>query len=263
MAGMEPDTPLLWVPVAALAAGFAILSLAEALNPGRARGSSDRRLVTNFGFGILNVALGAALPIGSIAAALFAAGRGFGLFRQVDLAWPLAFLILLLARSLAAYGMHRLSHAVPMIWRVHRVHHADGQIDVSTGLRNHPLELLLTIPVVAGVVVSLGPGVALVIAVDAVLLVTSLWQHADLALPPRVDRLLGTILVTPAFHRVHHAAERALHDSNYGDLLLVWDRLFGTYRAPAAPAAAVGLAEAAAHHDRIGRQLAGPFLPQA
>lgn len=248
-----------WIWAGTLVACFAVLALCEAVTPRVERASgaaSDARLVTNFVLGIGTIGLAGVLPVSTIAAAVLAQETGIGLGHAVALPWIAAFALLLMARSFTIYWVHRASHAIPWIWRVHRVHHADAAVDVSTALRNHPLELLIVVPVAAATVLLIGPPVTVVLAVDTLLFALGLWQHADIALPSRIERLLDAVVVTPGFHRAHHAPDRAMHDRNYGDLVPLWDRLFGTLAPPADRTAPVGLDRA--HPDRLLVQLVDP-----
>jgi sterol desaturase/sphingolipid hydroxylase (fatty acid hydroxylase superfamily) len=137
--------------------------------------------------------------------------------------------------DLAVYLQHRVFHAVPALWRLHRVHHADLELDATTGLRFHPIEILLSMAIKIAAVAALGAPAAAVLAFEVLLNAGALFSHANLALPRGLDAVLRAVLVTPAMHRVHHSVVRAETDSNFGFCLSWWDRLFGTYRA--APAA--------------------------
>jgi sterol desaturase/sphingolipid hydroxylase (fatty acid hydroxylase superfamily) len=242
---------------------FVLLALLEQVFAARRdRQAGDARLLTNFGFGLGNSALAALIPIGAVAGAELAAAQGLGLFHQLAAPSWLLLAALILARSLAGYGLHRASHAFPWLWRIHRVHHSDRQVDLSTGLRNHPAELLLTILVAASVTIALGPPVWVAVLAELILFAPALWTHADLRLPARADRVLRLLVVTPAMHLVHHSAARGQCDSNYGDLLSVWDRLFGSYRPPGESVARIGLgAEEDRSADNLWRQLLRPLRP--
>jgi len=242
------------ISLACLAACFALLAVLELRHGASGPTSDGPRIATNFGIGILSMGLTLVLPIGTVAAAVFAGSRGLGLGRLVPMPWPAMLVLLLLARSLANYGLHRLSHAWPPLWRLHRVHHADRAVDLSTALRNHPLELVPTLALAAVVIVLLAPPVPVVIAADAILFAATLWQHADIAAPAWLD----CIVATPALHRLHHSTRRAAHDRNYGDFLILWDRLFGSYAAPADPGE-FGLDQHRAEADHLLPQLASPF----
>jgi sterol desaturase/sphingolipid hydroxylase (fatty acid hydroxylase superfamily) len=168
------------------------------------------------------------VPVSALWAATFARQNGIGLFNQIDAPW-LAIAGTLLVRSLASYVNHVLMHKVPLLWRLHRVHHADTHLDVSTTARFHPLEfgpgLFIMLPAVMAF--GLSPWVLIVYEIlDAVV---NLCSHANLRLPERLDRALRWIFVTPNMHSIHHSSWQPETDSNYGAVFTLWDRLFGTY----------------------------------
>ena len=173
-------------------------------------------------------ALPAFLPV---AAAVLAADRGWGLLPALGVDGWLAFAVTLLLFDLAIYGQHVAVHHIPALWRLHRVHHTDLAFDTTTGVRFHPLEILLSIAIKVGLVLALGAPAAAVVVFEVVLNATSLFNHANLRLPLGLDATLRRVLVTPDMHRVHHSVHRDETDSNFGFNLSVWDRLFGTYRA--------------------------------
>ena len=189
------------------------------------------RIPSNVALGLINAAIALLLPISTIVAAEWARANGIGLMNVARPPFVLAALATVAARSLAGYVIHRLSHHVPLLWRVHRVHHSDTLLDLSTGLRNHPLELAFVAPWLAAAAILLGFEPSVLILYEAAALAFALWDHANLGLPPALDRVLRLLFVTPAMHHVHHSAARAETDSNYGDMFSVWDRLFGSYRA--------------------------------
>lgn len=238
---------------------FAVLAVAEMIWRARSTDDSGRRMATNFLLGAVNIAIAAVLPVSVVAAAAFAEARGIGLFNRIALPAAAAFPVALIARTLAAYWVHRLVHRQALLWRFHRVHHADREVDLSTALRNHPGELIVMIAIVGSVTLALGlPGWA-VAATEAVIVAANLWSHANLRLPPAIERVISLVLVTPGFHLVHHSTDRAECDSNYGELLTLWDRLFGTFHPPH-PVARIGLGNASdARADHLLRQLASPF----
>jgi sterol desaturase/sphingolipid hydroxylase (fatty acid hydroxylase superfamily) len=175
------------------------------------------------------------IPTAAVGVALIAAAHGFGLFNL--LGWPawLAGAAGFVALDLVIYGQHVVFHRVPWLWRLHRVHHADLDIDVTTGVRFHPIEILLSMVVKIAAVALLGVPAAAVVAFEVVLNATSVFNHSNAALPGWLDRAVRLVVVTPDMHRVHHSAVRAETDSNFGFNLPWWDRLFRTYRAePAA-----------------------------
>lgn len=172
-----------------------------------------------------------AFPLVAVGLALMAQERGWGLFNAFDMPFWLAFVLSLLALDLAIYLQHVMFHAVPGLWRLHRMHHADLEFDVTTGLRFHPVEILLSMAYKLAVVAALGPPALAVLVFEVLLNATSMFNHSNIALPQRVDRLLRLIVVTPDMHRVHHSIHPSETNSNFGFNLPWWDRLLGTYRA--------------------------------
>ena len=175
------------------------------------------------------------LPGGAVAFALGWEASGLGLLPMLGtpgwLAVPLAVVLL----DLAIYGQHVLFHKVPALWRLHRVHHADTELDTTTGLRFHPVEIALSLGIKLAVVALLGAPALAVFVFEVLLNAAAMFTHADLRLPDRLERGLARVVVTPGMHRVHHSAERIDTDSNYGFHLAIWDRLFGTYRPEPVP----------------------------
>jgi sterol desaturase/sphingolipid hydroxylase (fatty acid hydroxylase superfamily) len=225
------------IRLAAFAGVLLLCALGEVLAPWRRPAVPRRtRWPNNLGLVLVDgLLLRILFPTAAIGAALAAEARGLGLLRWLDapgwLAVPLAVVLL----DLAIYLQHRVFHAVPVLWRLHRVHHADLEIDATTGLRCHPIEILLSMAIKIALVMALGAPALGVLAFEVLLNAGSLFSHANLALPRGLDAVLRAVLVTPAMHRVHHSVIRAETDSNFGFCLAWWDRLFGTYRA--APAA--------------------------
>ncbi len=175
------------------------------------------------------------VPTAAVGVALIAAAHGWGLFAVLGLpAWA-AIPLGVVALDLVIYTQHVVFHHVPVLWRLHRMHHADLDIDVTTGVRFHPLEILLSLAIKMAAVAALGVPALAVLAFEVLLNATSMFNHSNVALPPRLEPLARWIVVTPQMHQVHHSIERAETDSNFGFNLPWWDRLFGTYRAkPAA-----------------------------
>jgi sterol desaturase/sphingolipid hydroxylase (fatty acid hydroxylase superfamily) len=240
------------------------LAAAEMLRPLHASPVEARgRLLTNFAMGLITAAFYTVLPLTSVAAAQWAHSENFGLLHSVPLpAWA-ATGATVLAWSLANYWLHRAFHLWPWLWRLHRIHHCDTAVDLSTGFRNHPGEVLATALVRAGFAAALGLSVPALIAYEAAAFAAAMWSHANLCLPAATDRMLRWLLVTPAMHHVHHSAERCETDSNYGELLSVWDRLFGTYRpsdSDSLATARLGLGESADEGaGSLRRQLLSPL----
>ncbi|MFD2738053.1 sterol desaturase family protein [Sulfitobacter aestuarii] len=215
---------------------FAILAGAEAWMPRRDRRQPQaRRWLTNWSILILGTLglrlLALFLPLLAVGAALDAAAQGWGLFNRLD--WPiwLEILLAVLIFDFAIWLQHLITHKVPLLWRLHRVHHADVDMDVSTAIRFHPVEIALSMLLKIGLAYLLGPAALAVILFEILLNGTALFTHANLRLPLPLDALLRRVFVTPDMHRVHHSVHRVEHDSNYGFALSIWDRLFGTYRA--------------------------------
>lgn len=192
----------------------------------------QERWGTNLGLTLLNTVL-VWVMVGGVAytAALFAADQGVGLLHWRLLpAWAAA-VVTLLVLDFAIYLQHVLFHAVPLLWRLHRVHHADLDFDATTGLRFHPLEILLSLGYKAAVVVLLGAVPWAVVAFEVLLNATSVFNHGNVTLPERLDRWLRWVVVTPDMHRVHHSTRVVETNSNFGFAVSWWDRLCGTYRA--------------------------------
>lgn len=175
------------------------------------------------------------VPLGAVGVALIAGARGWGLFNLLGLpAWA-AIVLAVIALDFVIYVQHYVFHHVPILWRLHRMHHADLDIDVTTGLRFHPLEILLSLAIKMAAVVALGAPTLAVLIFEVLLNATSMFNHSNVALPVRVEPIVRWMVVTPQMHQVHHSVVRAETDSNFGFNLPWWDRLFGTYRAePAA-----------------------------
>ncbi len=204
-----------------------------------------------------------ALPAGLVGIGVLAEQRDWGLLNHVSLPKGIAALGSVVLLDLTIYAQHVVFHKVPVLWRVHRMHHTDLHVDVTTGVRFHPVELLLSMGIKAGAVVLLGAPAAAVLVFEVLLNATSMFSHGNLRIPAAADRLLRAFVVTPDMHRVHHSAERVETDSNFGFNLAWWDRLFGTYRAePALGQAAmrVGLEEWRERRDsRLDRLLLQPL----
>lgn len=168
------------------------------------------------------------LPTLAVGFAFLMAERGIGLFNLVDLPPVLEIVAAVLLLDLAIWAQHVAFHKVPLFWRLHRVHHADMDIDVTTGLRFHPVEIILSMVFKFAVIALLGPAAVAVLLFEVVLNGAAMFNHANLRLPGWLDRLMRRIIVTPDFHRVHHSVIPSETDSNYGFNLTLWDRLFGT-----------------------------------
>lgn len=205
----------------------------EALAPRRLLSQKrGRRWFANLGLAVIDTALlRLAAPAAAVGLAAVAQSHGWGLFHQLAMPHWLAIALCLALLDLALYGQHIATHAVPVLWRLHRVHHTDLDLDLTTGLRFHPAEILLSMLYKGFIVVMLGAPPSAVLIYEILLSSSSLFSHSNLSMPGGVDRVLRIAWVTPDMHRVHHSVRRAETDSNYGTCLSLWDRLFRTYRA--------------------------------
>lgn len=227
---MTPDHEVTW-RLLVFGTVLAAMTFAEALAPRRGVALRRRRWPGNLGLLFVDVACARlVLPAGLVGLALVAEARDWGLFALLALPAGLATVIAIVVLDLAVYGQHVLFHHVPWLWRLHRVHHADVEIDVTTGVRFHPAEILASLALKGTVVLVLGASPVAVLLFEILLNATSLFNHADVRLPRRLDEALRWLVVTPDMHRVHHSAAPVETNSNYGFSLPWWDRIFGTYR---------------------------------
>ena len=226
-----------FIRLAAFCGVFALMAIWELIGPRRTQTiGRGWRWPNNLGVVVVDTLLVRIFfPTTAVGLALIANGHGLGLFNVVPLpAWigVVASVILL---DLAIYFQHVLFHAVPALWRLHRMHHADLDIDVSTGLRFHPIEILLSMVVKLAVVLALGASALAVLLFEVLLNATSMFNHSNVRMQEGFDGVLRWFIVTPDMHRVHHSILAGETNSNFGFNLPWWDRLFGTYRAqPAA-----------------------------
>lgn len=231
-----PESAMTAEPVIRLSAFFGILLLMagwEALLPRRSQSiGRSLRWPNNLALVVLDTLIVRLLfPFAAVGMAFLAQAKGWGLIHIIALpAWlviPSAVLLL----DLIIYGQHVAFHAVPQLWRLHRMHHADLEFDVTTGLRFHPVEIVLSMLIKLTAVIILGAPPLAVLAFEVLLNATSMFNHGNVRMPPRIDARLRLFLVTPDMHRVHHSVDRRETDSNFGFNVPWWDRLFGTYRA--------------------------------
>jgi sterol desaturase/sphingolipid hydroxylase (fatty acid hydroxylase superfamily) len=209
-----------------------LLAVCESLAPRRRlRVSKAPRWFSNLGLVALNgLSLRLLMPVGLIGVALYAQSQGWGLLNVVSLSAWLSIAISVIALDLAMYLQHVMFHAVPLLWRLHMVHHADLDFDVSTGIRFHTIEILLSFWIKSAAVILLGAPATGVLIFEILLNATSLFNHSNVRLPLWLDRLLRLIVVTPDMHRVHHSVVRRETNSNFGFNLPWWDFVLGTYR---------------------------------
>jgi sterol desaturase/sphingolipid hydroxylase (fatty acid hydroxylase superfamily) len=227
-----------------------------------------RRWLSHAALGGLNIALAQTLvPLTAVALALGLAERDAGLLRRLDAPWVLAVGATLVAQDLRAWLWHRLLHASPALWRIHRVHHTDVDFDITTELRFHPLEMLGAVGTRLAVIALLGPPVAAVVLHELLTTVVGFLSHANARLPAAVERAARRVLVTPDHHRIHHSASARDLNANFATIFSFWDRWFGTFRGePDGGHAGMRIGDpecqdAAGHTVRW--LLAQPFLPAA
>ncbi len=245
---------------------FALVALCEALAPRRSRTLPRlARWPHNIGIVVVNTALlRLVIPTAAVGLALIAEARGWGLFNSIGLPYWLAVVLSVVLLDLAIYLQHVMFHAAPALWRLHRMHHADLDIDVTTGARFHPVEILLSMGIKLGLVAALGPPALGVLVFEVLLNASSMFNHGNLNIPPAVDRVLRWGVVTPDMHRVHHSVIVSETNSNFGFSLPWWDRLFGTYRAQPAgghDAMTIGIEQFREQKDlRLDRMLVQPWI---
>jgi len=212
---------------------FFIMALWEGIAPRRPLSQSKKtRWFVNIGITILNTAiLRLVFSAGAVGAALIAQSRGWGIFHLVDVPFGLEVVLSVLLLDLVIYLQHAAFHFFPLLWRLHLMHHTDLDLDVTSGARFHPLEMLLSMVIKFAAVFSLGTPPLAVLIFEVVLNATSMFNHANVVIPKPIDRLLRLLIVTPDMHRVHHSVIIREHHSNFGFNLSWWDRILGTYRA--------------------------------
>ena len=211
---------------------LALLMGAERLAPRRA-GPMHRatRWRVNFFLTVVNLAAMSLLPISFISAALWAESQRFGLLNVLPLPTAAAVAVTLLARAFISFFTHYLNHMVPLLWRVHRIHHLDTELDVSTTVRFHPLEFAVGLLPGVPIVLALGLTPWVLMLYELLDVIVTLWSHSNIRVPGPIDRALRYLVVTPDLHRVHHSAWRPETNSNFGAVFPIWDVIFGTFRA--------------------------------
>lgn len=256
------------VRIAIFAGMLAIMGGLELLSPKRRLSIGRlRRWVQNLGVVVVNTAalrlVFFFLPALAVGFAHLMADDGFGLLNLIDLPFWAKVVIGVVVLDGIIWAQHLAMHNVPVLWRLHRVHHADLDIDVTTGLRFHPVEIILSMALKLGAIALLGPPALAVLIFEILLNGGAMFNHANVALPRWLDRVLRTVIVTPDFHRVHHSVIVSETNSNFGFSLSVWDRLFGTYTAQPAEGHLgmdIGLAEYRdGDRQGFGWMLALPF----
>ncbi len=211
---------------------FVIMTFWELLAPRRALTTSKkRRWINNLTIIAINPLLVRLLfPVLVLEMAIKGQEYGWGLFNNFDLPFWLELVVGIVVLDLAIYLQHVMFHAVPILWRLHMMHHADLDYDLTTGLRFHPLEIILSTAIKLSVVVALGPPAAAILIFEVLLNGVAMFNHGNVYIPLKIDRIMRYLVVTPDMHRVHHSVIIRETNSNFGFNLPWWDRIFGTYR---------------------------------
>jgi len=209
-----------------------VMAVWEIVAPRRALTISKTvRWVNNLGLVFFNsFVLRVIFPAAAVGVAAFASTSGWGIFNYYDVPFWATVVVSVIAMDFIVYLQHIMVHAVPALWRLHRMHHADLDFDVTTGARFHPLEIILSMLIKFATIIVLGPPIIAVVIFEIILNATSMFNHSNVRLPLGLDKVLRLIVVTPDMHRVHHSIEDDEANSNFGFSLPWWDRLFGTYR---------------------------------
>ena len=210
---------------------FVTMACTEAILPRRDRVQSRRiRWFTNWSLVIVDsLILRVVFPILAVGTAACAQRQGWGVLNLVSLPVWFEILVAIIVLDFAVWAQHLAFHKIPVLWRVHKVHHADRDMDVTTGIRFHPIEIILSMAYKLLVVIALGPAAFAVVLFEVILNASAMFNHANVRLTTALDRVLRTLMVTPDMHRVHHSIIPRETDSNYGFFFSVWDRFFGTY----------------------------------
>ncbi|MCV6825494.1 MULTISPECIES: sterol desaturase family protein [Halocynthiibacter] len=246
---------------------FACFAAVEVFWPRRKGGQKRKqRWFVNWSIVLLDTVtlrlMSVIVPLLAVGAAIDAQARGVGLLNSTE--WPAAieFIVAILVFDLAIWFQHLLMHRIPILWRLHQVHHVDEEMDVTTAIRFHPIEIALSMLLKIGLVYVLGPSAIAVVAFEVLLNGTALFNHANIKLPVGVDRIVRLVLVTPDMHRVHHSIHPKEHHRNFGFSLSIWDKVFGTYLAqPAEPheTMPIGLSYDQQTPKTLGAALSMPF----
>jgi len=218
------------IRLGAFIGAIALLALLQWRFALRRDGRPARRQAVNLGLVVIDtLVLRLAFPVLAVAFAAGVHARGGGMFGWLE--WPALaeIIVAILILDLVIYWQHRLLHRIPLLWRIHRVHHCDTGFDLTTGVRFHPLEIVLSMGIKLAAIALLGAHPIAVLLFELVLSLGALWTHTDIALPARLDHRLRWLLVTPSMHRIHHSTWRPETDSNYGFHLSIWDRIFNSY----------------------------------
>lgn len=207
---------------------FGLLETLAALRTDGAR--RRRRWPTNWGLTVLNIVVLGALPVTALVVSDFARDRGLGLLNLIDVPLAVALPAGIAIFSLQSWAVHFAMHKLPVLWRIHRVHHTDRHMDISTTVRFHPVEFLIQAPMGAAIILATGAPPVAVILYELMDALINVFSHSNIRLPRKVEAVLSRLIVTPYLHRIHHSTKPAETDTNFGATLPVWDMMFGTYR---------------------------------
>ncbi|MGL4488125.1 MAG: sterol desaturase family protein [Rhizobiaceae bacterium] len=219
----------------AFSAIFLTLAIIELIAPRLEREEmhgalKSKRWFTNLSIVVLSsLVLRVVFPLAAVGTAAWAEANGYGILPMLDIPPVVAGIIAFIVLDFAVWFEHLMSHKIGILWRIHRMHHADTGFDVTTALRFHPLEIILSMVWKAAIIILLGPPVIAVLIFEIVLNGSAMFNHANVKLPLKLDRVMRSIIVTPDMHRVHHSVNMVETNSNYGFNLSIWDRWFGTY----------------------------------
>jgi sterol desaturase/sphingolipid hydroxylase (fatty acid hydroxylase superfamily) len=208
-----------------------LLSLETWVPAFQRRPDRSYRWPTNFGLGAISAGLLLITPVSTISTAEWASRAGVGVLNQIAVPLWVSMCGTLVVYSLTVYLIHIIEHKTPWLWRLHRVHHLDTHLDVSTSQRHHPLELIVNVLILVAVTIILGLTPSVIMIYEGTEAVLDFFSHANVRLPESLDRIVRWVLVTPNMHSLHHSSHQLETDSNYGSVFTIWDRLFGTYRA--------------------------------
>lgn len=196
--------------------------------------SKARRWLTNWSVSVFNVLtlrlFSFALPLLAIGAAFDAQNLGIGLFNQIGFSAWIEIIMAILILDFCIWLQHLLTHKIEFLWRIHRVHHSDTEMDISTAIRFHPIEIALSMALKIGLVYILGADPLSVLIFEILLNGSSIFNHANINIPNKFDKILRFLIVTPDMHRIHHSSDRIEHDTNFGFALSIWDHMFRTYK---------------------------------
>ncbi len=228
---MESDNIELIIRLSFFFGIFAIMALWELKAPRRPLRSSKRfRWLNNIGITFFNTLLLRLLfPAAAIGVALYASQQQWGVFNQVGLPLWFEVIIAVIILDLCIYWQHRLFHRVPLLWQLHMMHHSDVDLDVTSGARFHPIEIILSMLIKMAIICLLGPAIVAILIFETILNAVAMFNHSNVRIPTEIDRCLRRFVVTPDMHRVHHSVIKTETNSNYGFNLPWWDHLFGSY----------------------------------